>query len=347
MPTINSRNRWIGIVAVCCLGCSSSPPSESASNQIRSTEVTADDSLIQFSLLSALAASNYIGGASLREVLASGDFGIGTFNRLDGEMIVLDGKIYQALANGTVRMADLNGTTPFAAVTYFKEDGRIENLAAATLDDLNQELNLKLPRDNSPYAIRITGEFTELTLRSVPAQLPPFQPLVQVVKHQVTWQHHNLRGTLIGLRCPAWMQTINVSGYHWHFLSDDHRIGGHVLACQFQHGSLGFDECTSVVVHIPRSTNFDNFDPGEVKESDIDQIERQRAPSCAALICPSVSPWPPISRTHPTLPVFRTPSASPGMITVKGGSTVTDQLRRRPSSRYLSQLVYPRRESKI
>ena len=267
---------WIGIVVVLPLGCS--PPRHApTSSNVEPTEVTVDDALVQFSLLATLAAGDYVGGTPLRNVLAGGDFGVGTFSRLDGEMIVLDGKIYQALADGSVRSADPNGTAPFAAVTFFNEDGRIENLAAATLNDLDEQLDRKLPRHNAPYAIRIDGEFTELTLRSVPAQSPPFPPLVEVVKHQVTWQHHNLRGVLVGLRCPAWIGLLNVSGYHWHFLSDDHNIGGHVLACEFRGGSLRFDECTSIVIHLPQSSSFDEFDASEVNEQDIDQIERQRA----------------------------------------------------------------------
>ena len=276
---IGSRLLWFGIVAALSLGCSPSPKIAPASNSTESTAVTSDDALVQFSLLAALASDDYVGRTPLRDVLVGGNFGIGTFNYLDGEMIVLDGNIYQALADGTVRLADLDGTTPFAAVTFFNEDGRIENFAAATLDDLDEQLDRKLPRRNSPYAIRITGEFAELTLRSVPAQSPPFQPLVEVVKHQITWQHRDLRGTLVGLRCPVWMGTLNVSGYHWHFLSDDHKTGGHVLACGFQRGSLRFDECTSVVIHIPQSSEFDEFDANEVTEQDVERIERQRTQS--------------------------------------------------------------------
>ena len=279
MLTINSRFQWCAIAAVLLLGCSSSSPSDVANSHNRPTKVAVTDALTQFSLLSALAADNYLGVAPLRDVLAGGDFGLGTFDRLDGEMIVLDGKIYQALADGTVRLADLDGTTPFAAVTFFDEDGRLEDIAAATLDELYQQLDRKLMRRNSPYAIRITAEFAELTLRSVPAQSPPFEPLTDVVKHQTTWQRRNVRGTLIGLSCPAWMGTLNVSGYHWHFLSDDHKIGGHVLACKFEHGSLRFDECTSLVIHIPQSKEFDEFDAGKVSEQDVDKIERQRPPS--------------------------------------------------------------------
>jgi acetolactate decarboxylase len=266
---------WIGVGAAIALGCS---PAQNAParNGTKPAAARDRDTLAQFSLLASLAADNYVGEAPLRDVLEGGDFGVGTFDRLDGEMIVLDGQMYQALADGTVRMADLEGTTPFAAVTFFKEDGRIDHVAAATLDDLDKQLDLKLLRRNSPYAIRITGDFSELTLRSVSAQSPPFRPLVEVVKQQVTWQHRNLRGTLVGLRCPHWMGTLNVSGYHWHFLSDDRKIGGHVLACEFQRGSLLYDECTSVIIHLPQSTEFDGFDASDVTEQDVNQIERQR-----------------------------------------------------------------------
>ena len=129
------RVLWIGVGAVIALGCSPSQKNAPARNDTKPAAATDGDTLVQFSLLASLAADNYVGEAPLRDVLVGGDFGVGTFNRLDGEMIVLDGKMYQALADGTVRMADLEGTTPFAAVTFFKEDGRIDSIAAATLDE--------------------------------------------------------------------------------------------------------------------------------------------------------------------------------------------------------------------
>jgi len=261
-------------------GCAPPESTESARIETKTSTATVDqESLVQFSLLAALAADDYVGGPRLDDVLANGDFGIGTFDRLDGEMIVLDGKIYQALSDGTVRPADLNGTTPFAAVTFFSEDGQLADLKAASLKDLETQLDRKLPRHNSPYAIRVTSELTQVTVRSVPAQSPPFRPLVEVVKDQPTWEHQNVHGTLVGLRCPHWMGTINVSGYHWHFLSDDHKIGGHVLACAFDKAAASFDECTSVTIRLPQSAEFDRFDANEVTEEDIKKIERQRTPT--------------------------------------------------------------------
>ena len=234
--------------------------------------------LVQFSLVSSLAAGDYADGVPLRRVLAAGDFGVGTFDFLDGELILLDGAIYQALGDGTVRPANLASGSPFAAVTFFDADGEIQNLAAESLDELDKHLDQKLPHRNLPYAIRIDGRFPALTLRSVPAQRPPFAPLVEVVKHQATLEHKNIRGTLVGLRCPAWIGTLNVAGYHWHFLSDDRHIGGHVLGCEVRDGRLQYDQCTSLLIHLPESAAFDKFDASDIDDQDIHRIERQRTP---------------------------------------------------------------------
>ena len=59
---------------------------------------------------------------------------------------------------------------------------------------------------------------------------------------------------------------LNVPGYHWHFLSDDHTVGGHVLACTFQGNSLSYDECTTLIIHIPQSAEFDSFDTRGISE---------------------------------------------------------------------------------
>jgi acetolactate decarboxylase len=266
----------VGIASILYAGCAASTDSQPPQVSAAPMKVVLDDALVQFSLIAALADGDYSDGVPLGDVLAGGDFGVGTFNRLDGEMIVLDGRIYQALSDGTTRASDTEDTTPFAAVTFFDEDGRIEHLSTATLEDLDKQLDRKLPRRNSPYAIRIDGQFTELTLRSVPAQKLPFLPLVEVVKQQRTWQHRNASGTLVGLRCPSWVGTLNVAGYHWHFLSDDRKIGGHVLACEFKEALLRFDECTSIVIHVPQTSEFDSFDAAKIKQQDIHQIERQR-----------------------------------------------------------------------
>jgi len=263
-------------------GCSPPPPAvvpprEPAATTSAQPETKAKDALVQYSLITALAAGDYTEGTPLREMLADGDFGIGTFNQLEGELILLDGKVFQALADGKVRPADLEGSTPFSAVTFFDEDGRMEDVSAATLQHLDELLDDRLPHRNSPYAVRIDGDFDQLTLRSVPAQSEPFPLLVDVVKRQSVWEKTNVRGTLVGFRCPSWVGTLNVPGYHWHFLSDDRTVGGHVLGCVFRGATVRYDECGSLLIRVPKSKRFESFNAGDVKAQDINVIERQRA----------------------------------------------------------------------
>lgn len=238
--------------------------------------VTDADALVQFSLLAALAAGDYGGGVPLREIREHGDFGLGTFDRLDGEMIVLDGEVYQVLSDGSVRRRDDEGSTPFATVTFFGEDGRFNAVAAKSLAELDHWFDRRLPKAQIPVAIRVQGTFEHLTLRSAAAQKPPYRPLVEAIDQQVTWERQNVPGTLIGFRCPEWMGTLNVAGYHWHFLSDDRAIGGHILDCQFSGATAVYDECDAVSIRLPASESFGKVDMSGISTADVDKIERQR-----------------------------------------------------------------------
>ncbi len=253
-------------------GFTQSPQSD---NSPSPRSVQASDVLVQYSLIAALAAGDYGDGTPLQDVLKDGDFGLGTFDQLEGEMILLDGEIYQALGDGTVGRPALTRSTPFAVATFFEKDGGFEHLGATSLKDLDERFNKLLPRPNSPYALRIEGQFASLTLRSVKAQKPPYKPLVDVVQDQSVWTHKNVKGTMIGFRCPEWVGTLNVPGYHWHFISGDRKIGGHVIGCVFEQTTVAYDECTSLLIRIPESPTFDRFEIESVDKKDINTIERQ------------------------------------------------------------------------
>ena len=60
------------------------------------------ETLYQVSTIDALMQGAYEGVQPVSEIRKHGDFGIGTFDALDGEMIVLDGTVYQAKADGKI-----------------------------------------------------------------------------------------------------------------------------------------------------------------------------------------------------------------------------------------------------
>ncbi|MDU7769054.1 MAG: acetolactate decarboxylase, partial [Serratia marcescens] len=76
--------------------------------------------IYQISLMSALIDGVYEGETTIAELLKHGDFGLGTFNHLDGELIAFDQEIHQLRADGSARPAGLQQQTPFAVVTFFQ-----------------------------------------------------------------------------------------------------------------------------------------------------------------------------------------------------------------------------------
>src|ERR687894_801348 len=76
--------------------------------------------LFQTSTVDALLEGKYEGDVSFAELEGNGDFGLGTFDALDGEMICLDGTFYQVRADGRANAVDGKARTPFAVVTVFE-----------------------------------------------------------------------------------------------------------------------------------------------------------------------------------------------------------------------------------
>ncbi|MEJ7640317.1 MAG: acetolactate decarboxylase, partial [Singulisphaera sp.] len=114
-----------------------------------------------------------------------------------------------------------------------------------------------LPQRNNFVAIRVDARFASIMLRSVHRQEPPYKPLTEVAESQSVWTHEDLGGTLVGVRCPSWVGGLNVPGYHWHFLSDDRKVGGHVLDCRVREGRVRYDVCRNWEVKLPESQGFD------------------------------------------------------------------------------------------
>lgn len=185
--------------------------------------------LFQAGVIDALLAGGYGGFLTLSDLAKAGNFGLGTFDRLDGEMVVLDGVIYQVPADGRVRKADLRGTTPFAQVAPFRAAKAVALAPGASLKDVEQALDAELGDPNVFAAARVEASFATLTARSVPAQSPPYRPLAEVAKEQSVFPFAQVAGTLVGLRGPAFAKGLGVPGWHWHFLTLDRHRGGHVM----------------------------------------------------------------------------------------------------------------------
>src|SRR6201989_439301 len=93
--------------------------------------------LFQVSISGALVAGVYDKEVSVKSILQHGDFGLGTFANLDGEMIVLDGKVYQVQGTGRVSEATPGAGAPFAVVTRFSPGNDVETNSVASFKELD------------------------------------------------------------------------------------------------------------------------------------------------------------------------------------------------------------------
>jgi len=217
------------------------------------------DTLYQVSILSGLLQGDYDGKVTLYEVRRHGDFGIGTYDRLDGEAIELDGVFYQVKSDGQVRRMDGRIKSPFAMTTFFDTDVEFPISQKPDYLTLQGFLDSRLPTKNIPYAVKIEGKFNYIKVRSVPAQNKPYPLFSEVAKQQSVFEFSDIEGTLIGFRMPDYMQGVNVSGYHMHFLSRDKTKGGHVLECALGTGLAKLDDIKQFGMVLPQSPDFNSL----------------------------------------------------------------------------------------
>jgi len=259
MKTIH--HLWMTIFLVIALfGCSHFQPN--------------NDVLFQTSTIDALLEGVYDGEVTYKELEQHGDFGIGTFNGLDGEMIGLDGKFYQIKADGVAYPVDSSQKAPFAVVTFFEADKSVVLEQDLNYKQLEQYLDNLLPTKNIFYAIKIDGIFKYIKTRSVPKQNKPYPPLVEVVKNQPTFEFHNVEGTIAGFWCPVYVEGINVPGYHLHFINEAQKAGGHLLECQIKDVKVEIDYTSEFYMALLESNEFYEVDLAKDKQAELDKVEK-------------------------------------------------------------------------
>lgn len=207
------------------------------------------------------------------EIKKHGDFGLGTFDNLDGEMVLLDNNIYQITSDGKVHEVEEAALTPFACVTFYKpfsEDNVDREMTYAEFQQWVQDL---LPSPNLFYAIRITGKFRHIRVRSVPKQ-ENYRPLVEVAKEQPVFDFHDVEGTLAGFFTPSFMASLNVPGIHLHFLSNDRTQGGHLLECAPISMKVGVQFISKFELSLPMSLDYLTWNFQRDIGKDLDKAEK-------------------------------------------------------------------------
>jgi acetolactate decarboxylase len=231
--------------------------------------------LFQASTIGALLDGAFEGDLSFAELSERGDLGLGTLNHLDGEMIALDGEFFRADVDGRLNRVAPEERTPFAVVTRFEPsvEGRLPEEELGH-EELLARLDALVPAGASSCAVRLDGRFDLLLARSVPRQEQPYRPLTEVVAEQHVFELADLEGTMVGFRFPAYVEGIEVAGYHLHFLSADRSRGGHVLDSRSRGLRVRIDPSNDLHVELPPQVELGDPDLAAETHAAVEAVER-------------------------------------------------------------------------
>jgi len=229
--------------------------------------------LFQVSTSGALVQGVYERAVSSNLLLNYGDFGLGTFENLDGEMVVLDGAIYQVRSDGKVTKIEKDVGTPFAVVTHFVADQEQMIQNASSFKDLTKICDRYRDSDNLFYAFRIDGLFGHVHTRAMRETLEGL-PLAKAAAIQPEFEFTGVDGTLVGIWAPQFSSALNIAGYHFHFLSEDRSKGGHLLECSGKHLRIRVERLNDFHLSLPESEEFLRADLTKDTSTDLAYAEQ-------------------------------------------------------------------------
>jgi acetolactate decarboxylase len=231
----------------------------------------------QISLFSVLLGGHYGGIVSVGEAKMFGNLAIATMDRLDGEVQMIDGVVYQACADGSVRLPSDEDTIPFGTIAEFRPERELDLSGIPSYEDFEARMKEICPRDDTPLAVRFTGAFRRMKVRSVRRQEHDGVGLAEAAKAEAVFEWDDISGDLVGFRLPGYVSGINAPGWHLHFMDADRKHGGHVLNFSIVEGKLSFCRANDFQIRLPDSPDtFAGLDLNRDWSADLKAAEAER-----------------------------------------------------------------------
>ena len=212
--------------------------------------------IYQYSLVNALMSGVSDTGITASQLLEKGNQGLGTFVRMDGELLLLDGTVYQLQAEGHIRVANPDDRIPYAAATHFRSQQTmsVKLTGKDSIDEVLEKFNDHA--NNLFMSYRVEGTFSRVKCRTVKGQEYDGQPLSELGKNQFVAEYEDVEGTIVGFRSPSTWQGFFVAGEHMHFIDKERKIGGHVLELEAEEVMIGIATVNNVHIELPTSDKF-------------------------------------------------------------------------------------------
>lgn len=237
-----------------------------------------EQTMYQVSTLQALAMGYARSVITVGDLLQHGDIGLGTFEHVDGEMIMLDGRCYQARDDGSVIQAEETMGVPFTAVTFLENRSKEPVGEVGDIEALKRLLDIRIEEDfglNSMHVVRVDGTFKKVFARAGSAYKSQHVSLKDILKEtQKDFTFTDIKGTMVCVYFPDYMDGINAPGWHLHFLSADCSKGGHVFDLAMEEGTMIVNKISRINIQLPDSPAFDTYSLKEASQDEIKEVEQ-------------------------------------------------------------------------
>ncbi len=230
----------------------------------------------QISLFSVLLSGRYGGVITVAELKKLGNMSIATMDRLDGEMQMIDGIVYQACADGHVYLPKDDATVPFGTVAAFRAKRQFKFANVTSYELFEERMAECSPEDNIPLAVHFTGTFSRMKVRAVGRQERDGVGLAEAAKDEALFDMNDISGDLVGFRLPEYLRGVNAPGWHLHFMDSERQHGGHVVNFSLLEGELRLCQADDYQIHLPPATVLAGLETAKDWSSDLKRAEAER-----------------------------------------------------------------------
>jgi acetolactate decarboxylase len=179
-----------------------------------------------------------------------------------GTVLLVDREAWKLKGDGHAVRLPAEESLPFALLCRF-EAGKptAVPLGGMTRQDIENQLAAMAAGAAEAYAVRIDGRFRMLELSNgSPEDCPYVEAAPGRAPEASTLE--NVDGTLIGFRIPAFLDSLQPAGTHFHFIRRDRARGGHVLAFEMLTGSIWLHPMNMLQMQWPAHAGSLSVPPG-------------------------------------------------------------------------------------
>ncbi|MBT1704477.1 acetolactate decarboxylase [Chryseosolibacter indicus] len=215
-----------------------------------------NDIIYYASLNHAIHEGQFDGVITVNKLKTLGDFGLGSEEKLAGELIILNNEFYSIPSDSNARKMKSNDKLTFASVKKFKPDTTLKITNITDIKSLHALLS-RIIHTNSFSAIQIHAKFKTVDFRSFVKQEKPYKPVDEV--QEIKFKRADIEGTVVGFYTPKSAEVLNSPNYHFHFIDKDKKTGGHILDCSIVEGRIEVDVAQELHIILPQQENVEHI----------------------------------------------------------------------------------------